>query len=761
MEEYRAKSAAPPGREVNGPAMDLFPYVETLKVGAAWAALLFVWPGVVFRGLLRGRGLTFRFLFCAIVQPLLISTVVLSLGLLHILNVWLVRLLFWGAPAASLLLLFWKRRRIPAPQAAPAALPARWKEKWFGYRKHLIEYGVLAVILLFAAAFFLNGAFHDYSFGFYDLYTHYGWTSALVNGKIFSAGVYPEGMHCFLYALNVLFGVSLHSCMVFLGGLHNALMFLVAAYCLFKELFRSRHAALFVLAAWAVFDGIGPAALSAVARMSWTLPEEFALHLVFLCPLVLLRYLRDRDTSAKWYRDWNLLFLAAGVALALSTHPYVLAMAFFPCCAVILAHFMELRPFRRLLPPVCAALCGLVFGLLPMLAAYLMGTELQGSFWWGISVIQGESGAASEVPGPPGPVSPDPVSPGPVSSGRSGLLETLRNMAKSFYEDGWSFLFGDTVAVLLILASLLVLALAVVGICVRLRRKPQEAVLPAGMAEGYLIPAASLAAFVLLYALPYMGLPELVKNVRTLCVTQMLAFAVAGILADLLIALAQRALGRKLPDVLMALGCLLLYIIAYRVDFHQTAYWWLYRYNAAVTVTDRIMDEYPKGTYKIISLWDEACQADAEDYEELLAFVKGVEEGGYSVPAEYVFLYVEKHPIGWGQLHFTTAPGWLARDNYETNWPSWNPSRCPEFWYGEVSRELALREIYYDSVPKDYFSDMTGRMILSSKAYAWYEEFSAAHPQDIQVYYEDGDFACYLIRQDPAAPLDLSAGAAG
>ena len=739
--------------------MDLFPYVETLKVGAAYAALLYIWPNLVFRGVLRGRGLTFRFLFCAVVQPLLIGTAVLTLGLLHILNVWIVQLLFWGALAASLLMPFRKRRQIPAPRTVLAALAAWWKKKWAGYRKHLTEYTVLAVILLFAAAFFLNGAFHDYSFGFYDLYTHYEWTSALINGKIFSDGIYPEGMHCFLYALHVLFGVSLHSCMVFLGGLHNALMFLLAAYCLFKELFRSRHAVLLVLAAWAVFDGIGPLALSSVARMSWTLPEEFVLYLVFLCPLALLRYLRERDAAVKWYRDWNLLFLAAGVALAVSTHPYVLAMAFFPCCAVILAHFMELRPVRRLLPPVWAALGGLGVGIFPMLAAYAMGTKLQGSFWWGISVIRGED-SASEAVGPVGS-SGSSGSSGSVSSGQSGPLETLHKMAKALYEDGWSALFGDTVAMLLVLASLLVLALAVAGICVRLRRKQQKAVLPAGMAEGYLILTVSLAAFVLLYAMPYMGLPELVKNVRTLCVTQMLAFAMAGILADLLILLAQRILGRTLPGALMALGCLLLYIIAYRTDFHQTTYWWLYRYNAAVTVTDRIMDEYSAGTYKIVSLWDEAFQADAEDCEELLVFLEGVEEGGYSIPAEYVFLYVEKHPIGWGQLHFMTAPVWLARDNDETNWPSWYPSRCPEFWHGEVSRELALKEIRYDSVRKDYFSDMTMRLVLSSKVYAWYVEFSAAHPEHTEVYYEDDNFACYMIRQDPSSPLELSAGAAG
>ena len=110
---------------------------------------------------------------------------------------------------------------------------------------------------------------------------------------------------------------------------------------------------------------------------------------------------------------------------------------------------------------------------------------------------------------------------------------------------------------------------------------------------------------------------------------------------------------------------------------------------------------------------------------------------------------------------FTTAPGWLARENYETDWPAWSPSRCPEIWCSEISPEWALEEIRYDSLTRDYYANMELRVTLFSKAYAWYEKFSAAHPENTEVYYEDEDFVCYMIRQDPAAPLDLPADVAG
>ena len=732
--------------------MDMYPYVETLKVGTAYAAMLYIWPCILFRGVLRNKGLTFRFLFCSMVQPVLLSTTALALGLFHILNVWLMRALFWGALVVSLLKPFreWRRRGGQLPLKAlitrsygwtlffsrvAEALAPRWKKIWRRYRKRSVEYLVLAAISLLGMAFFLNGAFQDYSFGCNDAYTHYSWTSALLKGEIFTAGVYPEGMHCFLYALHVLFGVKLYSCVLFLAGIHNSSTFLLAAYCLLKELFRSRHVPLFVLISWLAFDGIGPAALESMTRMTWTLPEEFALYLVFLCPLVMLRYFQERNTPEKWYRDKNLLLLAAGTAFAVSTHTYVLIMAFCSCCAVLLAHCRE---FRRLLAPVSAALYGLELGALPMLAACALGTDLEGSLLWGFNTIRGVVGASVR--------SADPAIP----------YFAQHKPLKEFCESGYLNLFGEMGAALLILLSLAALALAVS--CGYTRRRGGLAVLPDGMAEGYLILVAALTLFVLLYAMPCMGLPELVTIDRTPSVTQMFAFGTAGISVDLLILWAEYLRGKPLPRRWMALGCLFLYLLAYTTDFHQCTYWWLRRYNAAVTVTDRIMDGYPKRAYKIVSMGDEAYQVGEENHEELFTFLENTGEKDYSLPVEYIFLYVEKHPLRRGQVHFLTAPRWLAQDNYEVYEELWNQSQCPNILHGEISPELAAKESPYYPELYDNYDDLTTRTILCSKIYEWYRDFSQAHPAETNVYYEDDDLVCYVIHQDQAAPLKLSAG---
>lgn len=68
--------------------------LEYVRVFFAYVMILFVWPSVVFRDYLRGRSRTVRFAFCVTVPVVLLHTVVLSLGVFHILYGWLIAVLF-------------------------------------------------------------------------------------------------------------------------------------------------------------------------------------------------------------------------------------------------------------------------------------------------------------------------------------------------------------------------------------------------------------------------------------------------------------------------------------------------------------------------------------------------------------------------------------------------------------------------------------------------------------------------------------------
>ena len=76
---------------------DLFYWIiEYGKVFLGYGFIMFLWPMIMFRKFLSGKSVTFRFSFCVTAQVVLLNTVVLSLGLLNILNEWTMRIVFFG-----------------------------------------------------------------------------------------------------------------------------------------------------------------------------------------------------------------------------------------------------------------------------------------------------------------------------------------------------------------------------------------------------------------------------------------------------------------------------------------------------------------------------------------------------------------------------------------------------------------------------------------------------------------------------------------
>lgn len=201
-----------------------------------------------------------------------------------------------------------------------------------------IEYAVLAVLLVFGMIYFSYGAFQTPSYGFGDLYIHHEWIYGLMEGKIFSAGVYPEAMHCFIYCLDALFGIRVYSSLLFLQGIHVT-VFLISAYLLLKEIFHWKYTPLLVLALFLTLDVVSADQVYSMFRLQITLPLEFGLHTQFLCALFLLRYLKyahemkrqEKLTSCCW--DENLFLFFMSLAASIVIHFYTTIMAFILCAA--------------------------------------------------------------------------------------------------------------------------------------------------------------------------------------------------------------------------------------------------------------------------------------------------------------------------------------------------------------------------------------------------------------------------------------------
>ena len=189
-------------------------------------------------------------------------------------------------------------------------------------------------------------------------------------------------------------------------------------------------------------------------------------------------------------------------------------------------------------------------------------------------------------------------------------------------------------------------------------------------------------------------------------------------------------------------------------SYHGYLYYEFTRYNAAVSVTNEIIETLPQNSFTIVSTTDEIYQVIQHGrHEELLTFLKNKNGDRYTLPTEYVFLYVEKKPLKYAHNHFFTGPNWLALEKYQEYYSGY--SVCPQVVSSEISAEAAKQAIMYFGSPSRSYSNLESRTILESKLYQWCEAFQALYPNELKTYYEDENFVCYYIKQNTQFLYDL------
>lgn len=794
----------------------LYWVMEYGKVFIAYIALMYIWPSVVFRKYLAPKSRTYRFAFCATVQVVLVNTIVLLLGLLHILNRWTMVIVFYGGLLLSLL---WKHKftgegirqlrqvfvgtrgiKLYVEQGI-LAIRRFFRKQVNAFKQFVkgrrIEYFVLGVIVLYGIIYFSYGAFVDHSYGFGDMYTHHSWIYGLLEGKIFSSGIYPEAMHCFIYAMRQLFGVRVYSCLLFTAGIHVSTL-LIAVYCFLKEILKSRYTSLLIIASFLVLDLMCIDEVFSMSRLQWTLPQEFALYTQFLCALYLVRYLRternQRKESGKrklvvW--DENLFLFMMALAASFAIHFYVTIMAFFLCAsfAIFLLHrIFRNGNFRSL---VAAVLAGVFIAAAPMGVAFATGIPFQGSIGWALNVMSGKdtkegrtqqaeaifSTQQTEQQNPLAPATEsvedevaqetqqtgNAVQPTQSDQSTPSFVEKVRQLAgrvwnvvsiksKGLYSYGYATLYGAERATWILRFTAISAIIGVVCclLALILHKKVELHF------DGYLGITLASVLFMILYAAPFLGLPELIAGSRVCSTGQMLILAMMFVPVDLFLYLIGLTVLRiVLPVVSMVLVGGIYAAVNYLDVYHGFLYNELTRYNSVVDVTNSIIANFPQKTFTVISPTDELYQvAEYGWHEEALNFIKQLQYGNYSIPSEYIFLYVEKKPIQYAQSHFFTGPEWLAQEKYTQYYTTYF-SEGKDINHGKISNAYAERKLGYFSRPSQTYSDLTNRTILESKLNRWCEQFQQAFPHDMNVYYEDEDFICYVVKQNTYRVFNL------
>lgn len=827
--------------------------LEFTKVLGAYFVLMIVYPSFLCRRFLKGKSLTFRFGFCTTVSVLGINTVVLLLGLIHLLNPWVVRILFYG-PLAYFIV----KKILSGKADFPMLLHVlngtfgirqfflksgkKLQRKCAGILKrgfqrvkgHFAEYGLLFVLLVFGCMYFSYGAFQDYSYGFGDIYPHNQWIYALTQGQIFSDGVYPEGMHCFIYAMHTLFGIRIYSCMLFTQGIH-VMVSLLSAYLFLKEIFRFRFTPHFALALFLTLDVVCIDSVFGMSRLQWTIPQEFGMYAMFLCPAFLIRYLNTpkeeiRLPQNKWgkklqflkkaYYNENLLVFMLAIAVTLAVHFYPTIMAFFLCVAFVPVLFSRIFKSTRFVSLVGAVLVGVLIAVVPMAGALASGIPFQGSINWAMNVINGVEGAASgymapdeETDGSGSDVGDDSGSAdgqgndglenggaGSDATGGSGtdangnqgadgensgtgnadgenstaggetpqppkepLLTRLKAFilkeADALYRAGYVTLYKEQRADGFL--KMTALALAVFVFCRILamllwfvfRRKGIQA----GMFDHYLSLTLSTVIFIGMYCAEALGLPALIAGARLCSSIQLLLTAMCMIPVDAAFMLLAVFLSGAVMKTAALLFTGAVYVFTNMTGtFHGYLYYELTRFNGAVMSTYRITETLPHNSYTIVSPVDELYQVIQYGlHEEAVNFVNECTKDDYTIPTEYVFLFVEKHPLGYAQSHFFGGPSWLAAEKYPALYES-NVSQCPAIFTATISPELAEPPFYAFPISSAAYSDLLSRTVVESRLQKWCDSFEKLYPGELKTYYEDKNFVCYYFRQNPACLYQLA-----
>lgn len=753
------------------------------KVFCGYIFLMFIWPSVVFGKYLRNKDKMFRFSFCISGQIVIINSVVLILGLFHILNQWMVNIIFYGIFLVSILykIKFESYRR--AASTVYCLITGTYGFKLFLYkgirkffqwikkqvlrgwnliRSRLLEYMVLLTVVLYGMIYFSYGVFQDYNYGFGDMYVHHQWIQGLVEGKIFYDGVYPEAMHCFIYCLHVLFGIRLYSCILFLAGIH-VFVFLVSVYALLKEVFQWRYTPLFVLAMFLTIDLMCINEVYSMSRLQWTIPQEFGLFVQFLCALYLVRYLKSPNTvffkksAGKYVWNENLLLFMLLLCASIGIHFYTTIMAFLLCLAFAIFFWKRVFKKERFIPLAASVLCAVFISVMPMAAALMSGIPFQASIGWAVGVMHYDDSQDGEgmIEEEENEVIQDDTA---ENTDNMTFLEKIKNKLLVLYKGAYVELYREERALWIISFTALASVLwFIYRMCRMARQNFYKKKLKEPYFDGYLPIIIASVLYMAVYASEGLGIPQLIAGSRLCSSGQILILSVIAMPVDMIFTFFTRFCG----DYILQAGSVFAIVGIYcsaiiSGNFHGYLYCEFSRYNAAVMVTNSIIDNFPRYSYVIVSPTDEVYQTiQYGRHEELLTFFQEIEKGDYKLPTEYVFMYVEKRPIQYGQSHFFSGPAWLAEEKYAELYSS-EVSQCPEIYTSEISEKEASKELLLYQRPFLTYRTLESRTILESKAFLWCQNFAELYPFEVSVYYEDDDFVCYYFKQNPYALYDLA-----
>lgn len=617
---------------------------------------------------------------------------------------------------------------------------------WLAFHKAdilLMSVGLALIIYLYGP-----NTFQVYGYSSSDMVLHNYWINHMGNNNLFVDGIYPFGFHCVIYYLHQVFAFPTYM-LLHVFSLVQTLMIHFMLFLFLRSVCRARYTPYIGIFAYLASDIFYQ---YVYYRYYAALPQEFGMLFLLPAAYFAIAFLQERGIAARLGSkkgEWTipsvyLLFFAISISMTLSAHFYDTMMAGLFCIGIGIGFCFRCLRWRYLKRLLLAGAAGILLAVLPMGIAYAMGTPLQGSLHWGMSLISTEEAEDSAS----GNKTENAESGGGADSAESGLKNS-QNTDKAGKKQQLSFreglrcilekieecnTNGSRPATGFIIGS--IGALFLLGVLWLLLGRREY---------GAVLISVSLFAVLLgiLQSAAQLGIPQVMEYTRyAVYIGYVIAVSWSLCLDALLYLLfrEKRAIEYGALTALVLSGILVAYT-GIKTPVHISAY----ESNEAVLCLTNIIREESRsrqdgsgkegGSWTICSANDERQMLwDYGYHYEVIDFLQRMEdfdeETLLTIPTDTVYFFVEKVPL-------------LYLDYINTVIPE-----------RAVSAEGARMPLPKLKGLESYIGE--GRWVIMSRMYYWTQEFMRLYPNEMEVYYETENFVCYRIRQNGYCPYNFA-----
>lgn len=776
-------------------SMELTTIMELIQTGCFYTLYALILPYIVFHKYLSGKSFSDKFLFCIIVGNFYMINIVFLVFLLHI-DSQITMYLFAILPVLFLwlklnrpkiryfiMLIFIALSRFLLGEAKIRTIatllfyhPRRFLRKlrkavWKHLSHHLLEWIALLGCTGFNLWYYSYHTIHNYTYGASDLTVHHQWINAMDGGVIFYHGIYPFGFHNVIYFLHSIFQMETVSLLRTFGVIETIYIY-VMLYLLLRKICRSRFTPILGMVLFTLPNLFN---FQATMRYQWSLPQEFAMVFLYPCAYYLIQFFRQKreelaeerkrqkdNTLYAWLDLYNihpstvsLILFALSFSMTLAVHFYITIIAVLLCSAIAIAHLPHVLHYRYFLSLLATGLLSVMIAVTPMGIAYLQGTELEGSLYWAMSVMQDssaknkttdsgknttDSNAKSDTVNPH---SSDPSGRTGISTQKNStnkqhvpsaaekttlpirIFQKLRNISIRFYEimmETLNTVYEQDFYTLIILLCLELLMAA----CFLLILLPGRFYW-----RGSLGICIYLFFLIVLYCADRLGLPAVMDQARSRI---FLAYATPLLLAAAVDAvyclLAWPFRYHRITEILPAgLTAATVFLVISQHQIKPLNITYSLQTPGQMYCNYRILKNYPEPNWTVVSTTDDLQILSGRGWHtEVTDFLASMNnyntKNTFRIPTKYVFFYIEKKPLRYG---------------------AYNPVTEEMQNFGMVSKGEAELPAVYSGI-SCYAGE--NRYNLESKFYYWAKAFEEKYPNEFKIYYEDDLFICYKLEQN-------------